>query len=188
MLLVSQFSPSISTSVANFSPLKFEWMHEYCCPQSFLAFYSQKKLISWFSTNVVCVEENKILQSKLCRYYVLWESFIFMEGVKKEKKIVRIYFCRRGYFSRANFYKFCFASAKARKSHPAEISFKVAQVYQRKTCFIWKRTVFRKSHLFVESRYNKSHLWWPQIHRAKRVWKTYNFIIWWDQNKIRVSV
>ena len=107
---------------------------------------------------------------------------------KKKKKIVRIYFCRRGYFSRANFYKFCFASAKARKSHPAKISFKVAQVYQRKTCFIWKRTVFRKSHLFVESRYNKSHLWWPQIHRAKRVWKTYNFIIWWDQNKIRVRV
>ena len=56
-------------------------------------FILSKKLISWFLTNVVCVEtkkKKKMFQNKLCRYFILWDffsqEFIFMEGVKKKKK------------------------------------------------------------------------------------------------------
>ena len=69
-----------------------------------------------------------------------------MEGVKKKYFFLRIY-CRRGYLSRANFYKFCLASAKAQKSHPAKISSIKVHKFTREKQVLYERTIFRKSHL-----------------------------------------
>ena len=90
-----------------------------------------------------------MLQNKLCRYFILWDffsqEFIFMEGVKKKKKkkkkIVRIY-CRRGYLSRTNFYKFCLASAKAQKSHPAKIYSIKVHKFTREKQVLYEREQF----------------------------------------------